>query len=320
MSLKIESTTDSDESVKEALGNQTRLGDKPTQEAKITEEKPVEGKPAGDKSGKAAAEGTAEGEGDDKKPEPGKTEDERGGKNLDKRFSKLTKRAKTAEARAEDSDRRAAYWEQEAKRQRDNPAPKPEEKKVEAQPNSKNEPKEEDFEKHTDYLKAWSKWDRESSEETRKVETAKAETKAAMDNAWKSYSEKEAAFRKEKPDFMERLDAIKEAGIKMSPIVEDRIIRVGGPELAYELMKDPDEFRALCQMSPEEALEHIGVVRAQMKAAVSAKPTEEKKVTELKPQPKPISPVGSKVTVIKDPEKMSVREYDQWRRDGNSPN
>ena len=303
MDLKIDSTTDSDTDVLAAIGNQKRLAEKPS-EVKVTEEKP--------EKEEVVASGTTE----EEKPEV-KEDEEKKGKGLDKRFAKLTRQRKEAEARAQDSDKRASYWENEAKKYRELSEPK----KTEAKPEEKvqvsnGEPKEEDFEKHSDYIKAWTKWDRINAAEEAKIEARKAETRASIDNLWKEYSKKEEAFKKEKSDFQERVDAVKEAGIRMSPAVEDRIIRSGGPELAYELMKDVDEFKALCEMTAEDAIEHIGIIKAQMKS--SEKPQEKKEVVEIK-QPKPVSPVGSKVTVIKDPEKMSIKEYDAWRRAGNSP-
>ncbi len=306
MSIKIDSTTDSDTDVKSALGNQTRLEGKAPTETKVTEGEPaaVE-KPAE----QAAASGTAEGEGE-KSPEPGKVEGKEPGKNLDKRFAKLTRQRKEAEAKAE-------YWETEAKRVRDS-MPKPE-PKVEPEVNAKpsGEPKADDFDTYQEYVDAKVDWKFKQADVERERKASEQSAKSYADNLWKQYAEKEKAFMKEKPDLQERVDAIKDMGIKMSPIVEDRIIRTG-PDLAYELMKDPEEFKALCAMDANDALEHIGVVKAQMKASgTTAKPKDEK-IVEIK-QPKPVQPVGSRATVIKDPEKMSLKEYDAWRRAGNSP-
>src|SRR5260221_307777 len=118
MSLRIESTTDSEADVKSALGNQTRLDVKAPVEAKVSEERPVTEKPV---EKVAADSGTAEGEGE-KSPEPGKVE---GSKNLDKRFAKLTRQRKEAEAKAEENSRMAAYWENKAKKFRDSVKPEP---------------------------------------------------------------------------------------------------------------------------------------------------------------------------------------------------
>jgi electron transport complex protein RnfC len=310
MAITIESTTDSDADVKSALGKQTRLEGKEkasSSEAKVSDEKPVEEK---------VASGAAEGEVTEKSTEPGKAEKEPSS-NLDKRFAKLTRQRKEAEARAADAERQRAYWENEAKKSK---PPEKSETKVETKPTiSDGEPKQESFEKYQDYIDAKLEWKLQRLEAERERKASEKATKDAAENIWKSYADKEKAFMKEHPDMQERIDAMKEAGIRMSPIVEDRIITTG-PELAYELMKDPDEFKALCAMTPNDALEHIGVIKAQLRATAAAKPGSEKEkvVVETK-QPKPVSPVGSRATVIKDPEKMSIKEYDKWRREGNSP-
>jgi hypothetical protein len=306
MSIVITSSTDSDADVQSAQGNQQKIGDKPAPPEVVLQET---------KSPATASE-AVEGEAEGKAPAEPKSPEEKPTTNLDKRFAKLTRQREEAKAIADDAKRQAAYWENEAKKYRD--STKPPEAKVETVPaavTQTGEPKQEDFETYQKYVEARMDWKFEQAETARERKANEAATKAAIDNTWKSYQQKEVAFIKDNPDYQARVDAIKEAGIKFSPIVESRIIEAGSPELAYELMKDADEFRALNQMNPNDALEHIGVVKAQLRAKSSGTAS---KVPEIK-QPKPVSPVGSKVTAIKDPEKMSVKEYDAWRRAGNSP-
>lgn len=304
MAITITSSTDSETDVQSALGDKHRIEDKPAPpEVTLQETKPD-----------ALVSETKEVKADEKPVETKVVEDKPG--NLDKRFAKLTRQREEAKAEAAKAAQMAAYWENEAKKPRDQKVETKVEEpaKVEAKPTG--EPKQDAFDTYQEYVEAKMDWKFQQAEEARERKAAEASTKAAIQNTWTAYAEKERAFIKDTPDYQAKVDAIKEAGIKFSPIVESRIIESGNPELAYELMKDVDEFKALNAMPANDALEHIGIVKAQLRAKSSTVKTE--KVVELK-QPKPVSTVGSKVAVIKDPEKMSVKEYDAWRRAGNSP-
>lgn len=320
MSIQVTSTTDSDADVKAAIGDQKNVWTKPSAETVVTEEKPATTEKPVDEV--AAASGTAEGEEEDPS-EPGDTE-ERPSKGLDKRFAKLTKKIKDGERsqkeldlKYQDAERQRAYWENEAKKTQTVKETKVE-TKVEAKPNvvSEGGPKQDDFETYQEYLEARMDWKTEKAEADREVKARENATKSAVDNMWKTYADKEAAFEKENADYRSRLDAVRDAGIKMSPIVQSQILESANPELAYKLMENPEEFKALCAMTPNQALKRIGAVEAQLGSTV--KPRDEK-VVEIVKQPKPISPVGARATVIKDPEKMSIKEYDAWRRAGNAP-
>lgn len=222
---------------------------------------------------------------------------------------KVQKRIDTLTKRNAEAERRAAYWEQEAKRKQ---AEVPVQPKVEAADKSK-EPSPDDFDKHSDYVKALVRFEADQRDQVTAQKTKEKEFVSQVENERKSFSEKEKEFQKSTPDYKERLEAVND--VEMSFAVRDRILK-GGPELAYAMTEDPEEFKRICALSPSDAIEEIGEIKARVKAAAKMK-IEEK--SENKPKPKPITPVGSKVSPDANWEKMSTREYDAWRRAGNSP-
>lgn len=279
-------SSDSEADVKAALGGQ-KLENKPEVKASetVTEEKaPVESKAESETAEEVEAE------------KPKKT-------NVQKRIDKLSKRAAEAERKAE-------YWELEAKRKASEPLP---EKKVEAK--VVGEPNADDFERHEDYVKALVKYEAKNMTQEQLKKAQEDALRAGMEAQRKEYAAKEKDFKEKNPDFQDRVDAVED--VEMSAIVRDEILE-GGPELAYALSEDPKEFKRICSLSDRQALKEIGRLQAKtsFQSAEKLKIDESK---EVKTKPKPVSPVGSKVTEMKDPNKMSIKEYDAWRRSGNSP-
>lgn len=303
--VTISSSTDSEADVKIALGNPLRIDAKSGAEAPAKEETTA----ADDDSSKTPAVESAPAEGEGKAPEP-LASDKPKKSNLDKRFAKMTKEKNEAARRAE-------YWEGEAKRIQSATQP-PKDPKAPAEKDPNVEPSQDDFTHHTDYIKAWTKWSTGQAMQEASKKNRETEVQNQAQNAVKEYQTKAQEFAKSKADYNDRLDKA-EAVAKAAPAVFDRMLR-GGPELTYALTEDIDFWQELNSLPADEQLERIGEVKARLRgAAPKAGKEADKKVVEEKPQPKPVSPVGSKVTVIKDPEKMSMREYDANRRQGWAP-
>lgn len=304
MAITIVSTTDSENEVKQALGQNSNLSEKKTSEAQVTEEKPAvmqvtttasasEPEEKGDE-GKNPEEPNA-----DPNPKPKKS-------NIERRFAKITKQkadlARELETlRAENAALRVSKPAAEAK-----PNPKP--------ADSSAEPSPDDFEKHSDYVKALVKFEANQRDEVKAQEAKVDEVKSDVEKLKKSYRDREKEFKKATPDFKDRLDSVND--VQMSVTVRDELLN-GGPELTYALSEDPEEFERLCALPPAAALKEIGRVEAKIEAAKKLKISNEEP---KEPKPKPPAHVGSKVAVDKDWTKMTTREYDTWRRAGHSPN
>lgn len=164
-----------------------------------------------------------------------------------------------------------------------------------------------DFETHEDYLDARDEW-RDQQREARSREQA---LKSEVESKVQSFKEKAQAFAKEHPDYDELLEGVND--IRLSYAVNEAVLK-HGPELAYELAKDPEELERICAMTPFDAAEAIGEIRARMKASKS-EPKPETKTTKA---PKPPTPIASKSAPVRksiSDENLSFQEYVRLRRD-----
>jgi hypothetical protein len=216
-------------------------------------------------------------------------------------------RAERAEARVAALEERLARFENAGSEKQ---APEVETQK--AEPAGKPDP--EQYETHTEYVEALTDWKIEQKEIARKESDRKAQFEAEQKKQIETHFAREKAFMEKTPDYAE---VVKEVNYfkNASPTLEAIIVRAeNGPELMYELAKDPDVYERINKLGPIDAAMEIGMIKKEISQRSSEKPKEElKKITKA---PKPIEPVGSsgKTAVTKDPEHMSQTEYEQWRR------
>jgi hypothetical protein len=137
--------------------------------------------------------------------------------------------------------------------------------------------------------------------EKRQAEEREATSQRQIAESWGKKVEQATA---ELPDFEE---VISSADLPMTPLMRQAIMESDvGPKLAYYLATHPEEAVALAGMSGVGAVRTIGRIEERLAAA---KPSV--KVTNA---PAPITPVGTRAGVKKDPGKMSDAEYEKWRR------
>ena len=83
-------------------------------------------------------------------------------------------------------------------------------------------------------------------------------------------------------------------------------------ELAYYLGKNPEELDKLAEMTLAQATRYLGKLEAQLE---HPKPTSEPPKKTVSSAPAPLTPIkGASVTKPNDPEKMSMSEYEAWRK------
>lgn len=178
------------------------------------------------------------------------------------------------------------------------------------------EPKEEQFESHADYVRALARWtyaeekakDQQKSKEAQFVDEYKSRVDAHMARV--------AEFRKSTPEFAEVVnDFIEEHGnIAFSPGVEESIVDSDiGPQIILELAKRPDELDRINRLSVVAASREIGKIEERIKARKSVTP-ETKTTTKAPPPPNPLSgkpDSGSKSIFSSD---LSQEEYEALRR------
>lgn len=235
------------------------------------------------------------------------SKDEKSGKKkggFQRRIDKLNQQKAQAQQEAE-------FWRQQALKGAGGES-KTEQKLAEPKPDSEGKPKPDDFENHSDYVEALTDWktDQKFKEQAQKQEKSKAESE--QQKIARDYQDRAKSFAEKTPDFKEVLAEVDE--IRISPVVHDIILSSpNGPELAYELAKNPEEFEHVCKLPPIAAAREMGKVEARI-ASKSSEKKQEQKITKA---PKPLEPVGGgqSPSVKKSPEEMSYAEYERYRRD-----
>lgn len=130
--------------------------------------------------------------------------------------------------------------------------------------------------------------EREATERTKTVES------------WNKRVEKATA---EMPDFEE---VITSSEVPMTGPMQQAIMESeAGPKLAYYLANHPNEASDIARMTPIGAIRTLGRIEERL-----SKPVEKKSTS----APEPLTPIGGKTKVSKDPSDMSQKEFEAWRK------
>ena len=167
-----------------------------------------------------------------------------------------------------------------------------------------------DFDKYVVAKAGWiaSKKINETLQE-RERRSAEERVAAAHYKAVEGWQQRVEQATAELPDFEEVLSS---SDVPMSDFMRDAIIDSDlGPKVAYWLANNPDEAKKIASMSPLATVKAIGRLEERLESQAKApkKPTS---------APAPLTPVGGKASVSKDPGKMSDAEYLEWRKKGRA--
>lgn len=225
---------------------------------------------------------------------------------LKKRFSKLTQAKKLAEGRA-------AQLEAELAQLRQGNKPQEEKPHAQTQKASEGEPDPADFDTHLEFLKAFTKWDKQQTANEAAAEKQKADALERSSKAQSSYDEKVAEFKKTKPDFQEVIDQVIPL-VHSQKFLEAVVSSEFGPQIAYELAQNPKEIVRLQTLDAESLNRALGRLEAKFESG-HAESSEEKTIKKTN-APRPISPVGQSSTsqskALNDP-KINFAEYERER-------
>lgn len=169
-------------------------------------------------------------------------------------------------------------------------------------------PTPEQFGSYESYLEAKAEWKAEQKvaevlgrqAESAKQKSAQAES-ANLQRAWES--KVDAAL--EIYDDFEEVALAPDVPIS-GPMMEAILRTDKGADVAYYLGKNRAEAEKIARMDPFSQAVAIGRIEATL-----ARPAPKKATA----APPPISPVGARASVSKDPDKMSTNEWLAWRRD-----
>ena len=171
-----------------------------------------------------------------------------------------------------------------APKEQQNPAPQEES-------NDSSEPREEDFENHKDYLKAFIKWETAQERAKEGQKSREAQAKEEYQRALKTHNERVQEFKKTTPDYDDVIeDYVEEHGdVRLSPALTTLISESDlGPQALYGLLKDPEALNQINALPPLAAAREFGKIEAKLSlSSQSQKP----KTTKAPPPP---SPLGGK--------------------------
>ena len=212
-------------------------------------------------------------------------------KGVQKRIDRLTRERYRLQGELEAMRRQAQAPEPQARAAQSDDAPKPEQ-----------------FQSYEQYLEAKAEWKAEQKvaevfrkqQETTQRQTAEAERRQ-ISQAWEQRVEAAADAY---DDFEEVALA---PDLPVSGVMAEAIQRAEkGADVLYYLGKNREVAAQIARLDPLSAAIRIGEI-----AATLARPAP-KKATNAPP---PISPVGARASVSKDPDKMSTDEWLKWRND-----
>lgn len=297
-----------------------RGGKLPEAAPSAPEAKTTEHKEAGNSEAHATEE-TGEAESLDRESEKSDTESKeqtepedkkhkKGG--IQKRFDKLTREKVELERERE-------YWRQQALKAAATGNPVEAQNATTAPKSTEGKPIPEKFDTHAEYVEALTDWKTEQKLKEREEKASREKVISEQQKVAQTYQEKLAAFKEKTPDFLDveaDLDeALAEARVAPTAAMSQAFLTAeNGPQLAYELAKNPKEFVRICKLDPFTAAVEIGKFAAKLEAKTSA-PQQTNKLTNA---PRPLDPIGSgkgsAKKSITDPD-ISFSEYEKLRRE-----
>lgn len=166
------------------------------------------------------------------------------------------------------------------------------------------------FDTHAEYVEALTDWkldQRDKKEEAKKLQ-------AKFQEVVKTHAERIDAFKEKHDDFDDVLKNLK--NVPNSPAVREIVTTSeNGPEILYELAKNPAEAKRIALLPPLAAAREIGKIETRLASESSAeKKTETKRVSSA---PKPIAPVGGGGKASAPPktlEEAAGRSYAEYKK------
>lgn len=217
-----------------------------------------------------------------------------------KRIDKLNGRLSAVEQERE-------YWRQQAMRnQTPNQTQEPA-VKIEAS----NRPKPDDYKTVDDYQEALTDWKVDQKIQAREEKLRQDSIKNEFQTKASQHSERVKKLSSQKEDWDDVQDVFKR--VQVSAAVEQLILDAEdlSAELVYELGQDEEELKRICRMPALAAAKAIGKLEARL-SKTATPPKKEKTTTTA---PKPPTPVRAKgaSTPKGYHDKMTQREYEEWR-------
>ena len=298
MTVTIKSSTDSDETVKAALGDLASPA-KPVDDPKPIEEKPAD--PVEEK------EIPAESEVDPEEPQEVEEEEETK-EELEAKTNEEPKPPKKKggfQKKIVKLEQEKEYWRQEALRAQTTAKPI---EPVIPPKDLTTRPKATDFATHDEYLEQLVEWKADQKIAAIQTKRQQDEAKTQVQNKFNTHNSRVISFKESHEDFDEVIDNV--STIPMSIAVQESILDSDhGPEMMYALGNDPKEFKRICSLPPLQAAREMG--KLETKFIKPATTSSNEKTTRA---PKPVSPVRTRgASVPKDLNDPNL-PYEEFKR------
>lgn len=187
-----------------------------------------------------------------------------------------------------------------------------------AEPKAKPEPKDFDLGDgtydHGKYTEAVSQWNAEKAVGEYKKSVAKEESERKAKEAQGQLIQTWQQRLKTAGDTIQDLaEVLADSEAVATPLMQRAIVESDlGPQIAYELAKNPGESERISKLSPERQLVELGKLEARLAQPKSPEPEEEKEdpPAPISKAPAPVSPVARpSSTAKKTLEEMPFKEF-----------
>jgi hypothetical protein len=250
----------------------------------------------------------SEGDGADDKAEKSDEEVE-SEKEKPKKKSGFQRRIDKLNSRVTSGQQEIEYWKEQALKGASVPKPAPEVVTAKADEAGKPDPSK--YETHAKYIEDLTDWKIDQRDQKKRTEVLQTEYQKVV----QTHNDRVKSFADSHDDWEETMENLKT--VPNSPTVRQIITTSeNGPELLYELAKNPVEATRIAKLSPIDAAREMGKLESRL-ASLSS-PEKETPTKKLTNAPKPLEPVGtgkgSTKKSIYDPD-ISQAEFERLERD-----
>jgi len=336
MSIQITSTTDSEETVKAAMGDlaQRNEGGNKSEESASTEtsqgdETNPEESGISEKEGSEEEEASEDGsentegqddseEGSDSESKEGE-EDENSENKKPKKKNGFKKRIDKLNRKISEREKELEYWRQEALKHQGKEGQdtsSEEEESAKSTEKASDRPQADDYDTHEEYVEALTDWKLEQKLSAKEKKEQESKAEQEFQQKLGTHRERVESFAQSHEDFYDVVEDVDD--IELSQTVQEAIIESEtGPQLMYELAKNRKELERINSLPATKAARELG--KFENKVTQSSEPSKEtsKKETKTSKAPEPIKPVsqksGGQVHKSIHDENLSFKEYERLR-------
>jgi hypothetical protein len=222
-------------------------------------------------------------EAEDQEEEKGKAKSQKG---VAKKIGKLTKRLSL-------KDQEIEALKQELAKHSKPASETSQESKEATKPVDSDEPDPDNFDSHKEYVKAVTKW---TLEQDKKAEQAKAQEEQKKSESQKvldTHNQRVQEFMTKASDYKDVVtDFLEDYGSQVSAALEHLVVTSElGPQITYELAKNPQEFERLSKLDYAALAKEIGKIEGRLSEKSEPSAPEKKIVSSA---PRPLTPVNTK--------------------------